>query len=333
MANIKHLELLKQGIEVWNKWISENHGVSPDFSEADLRDLSLGAVSKNGVMHGATFKDANFNKALLSGVTLDGANLVGANFSEANLSGVTLTHTLMFNTNFSFADLSHADFTASVWMRVILGDTDLRGAKGLEETDHFAPSVIDHQTFIRSGKLPTSFLRKCGLPDNLIEYFPSLLLSEPIQFNSCFISYSHKDEDFVRRLYSRMREAELRVWFAPEDIQGGQKIHEQIYQAIQIHDRLLIVLSENSLKSEWVMTEIRKARKVELKENRRKLFPIRLVSFEIIQDWECFDADTGKDLAVEIREYFIPDFSNWKDHDAFEAAFKRLLNDLSVREI
>jgi hypothetical protein len=32
--------------------------------------------------------------------------------------------------------------------------------------------------------------------------------------------------------------------------------------------------------------------------------------------------------AREIREYFIPDFTNWKAHDAFEAAFARLLNEL-----
>ena len=35
----------------------------------------------------------------------------------------------------------------------------------------------------------------------------------------------------------------------------------------------------------------------------------------------------GKDMAREIREYFIPDFSNWKDHDAFEAAYQRLMED------
>jgi hypothetical protein len=76
--------------------------------------------------------------------------------------------------------------------------------------------------------------------------------------------------------------------------------------------------------SEWVMTEIRKAREVEKKENRRKLFPIRLVDMETLQAWTCFDADTGKDLAVEVREYFIPDFSNWKDDKSFEAAFLKL---------
>ena len=40
---------------------------------------------------------------------------------------------------------------------------------------------------------------------------------------------------------------------------------------------------------------------------------IVFVAFETLRDWECFDGDTGKDSAREIREYFIPDFSNWKD--------------------
>ena len=125
----------------------------------------------------------------------------------------------------------------------------------------------------------------------------------------------------------------MRVWFAPENLKGGKKLHEQLFEAIQIHDRLLIVLSEHSIQSEWVMTEIRKARETEKKEKRRKLFPIRLTDFETLRDWTCFDADTGTDLAVEVREYFIPDFSNWKDHAAFESAFARLKKDLEAETL
>jgi hypothetical protein len=66
--------------------------------------------------------------------------------------------------------------------------------------------------------------------------------------------------------------------------------------------------------------------------NWRKLFPICLVDFEAIREWQCFEADVGKDSAVEVREYSIPDFSNWKDHDSFEAAFARLLKDLKVED-
>ena len=124
----------------------------------------------------------------------------------------------------------------------------------------------------------------------------------------------------------------LRVWFAPEDIRGGKKLHEQIERAIQFHDRLLLVLSENSVHSEWVITEIRNALKIEKRDGRRKLFPIRLCDFDTLRKWECFDADFGKDLANEVRQYFTPDFSNWKTHDDFEAAFAKLLRDLRASE-
>jgi hypothetical protein len=75
-------------------------------------------------------------------------------------------------------------------------------------------------------------------------------------------------------------------------------------------------------------TEIAEARKREVRDQRRVLFPIRLASFETLRDRECFDADTGKDSAREIREYFIPDFSNWRNHDSYQEAFQRLIADL-----
>lgn len=59
-------------------------------------------------------------------------------------------------------------------------------------------------------------------------------------------------------------------------------------------------------------------------------FPIRLVDFETIEKWECFDIDSKKDLAIEVREYYVPDFSNWKDHDAFEAEFEKLVEALKA---
>ena len=77
-------------------------------------------------------------------------------------------------------------------------------------------------------------------------------------------------------------------------------------------------------------TEIAKARSREIREKRRMLFPLRLVEFETLRNWECFDAYTGKDSAREIREYFISDFSNWKNHNVYKTAFDRLLSDLKA---
>ena len=152
------------------------------------------------------------------------------------------------------------------------------------------------------------------------------------QPSSCFISYSTKDQEFADRLYADLGNEGVRCWFAPHDIQAGRKIHEQIDQAIRRYDRLLLILSEHSMSSEWVQTEIARARQKEIDEQRQILFPISLVSFAKIRDWKCFDADTGKDSAREIREYFIPDFSNWKDDGSYQQAFQRLATDLNAGE-
>jgi hypothetical protein len=210
---------------------------------------------------------------------------------------------------------------------IVFSNVDLSTAESLDTVVHEGPSSIGIDTLYKSkGRIPEVFLRGCGVPDGLIAYLPTLLASQ--DFHSCFISYSHMDEEFAKRLHSRMRDEHLRVWYAPEEMKGGRKLHEQIEQAIRVYDKLLLVLSETSMKSEWVATEIYHARQREVKEKRQVLFPIRLVPFEAIKEWKCFDADTGKDMAREIREYFIPDFSDWKDHDCFEAGFKRLLADL-----
>ena len=209
---------------------------------------------------------------------------------------------------------------------------DLRAVKGLETVHHVGPSVIGIDTIFQSnGNIPEAFLRGCGIPDDFITYMKSLA-ANPIEFYSCFISYSTKDQEFADRLYADLQNKGVRCWFAPNDIQAGKKIHEQIDEAIRRYERLLLILSPNSMKSPWVKTEIRKARKRERTEKKRVLFPVRLVSFEAIRDWELFDADEGKDLAGEIREYFIPDFSDWKKHDSYAKGFQSLLRDLKTEE-
>ena len=287
-----------------------------DLSGANLRDVKLGGANLLGAdLSDADLSGANLHDAKLGGADLSGANLLGADLSDADLSGANLRD----------ADLGYT----------VITNVDLSEVRGLDAVKHWDPSSVGIDTLFHSrGRIPAEFLRGCGVPDQWITYLPSLVgMLAPIQFYSCFISYSTKDEDFAQRLHSRMHEKGLRVWYSPKDIKGGQKLHEQIDQAIRGYEKLLLVLSPNSMNSEWVKTEIRKARKIEIKEGQQKLFPIRLVDFEVIRDWECFDADSGKDLGVEIREYFIPDFTNWMDHDAFEKAFDRLLDDLKPEEM
>jgi hypothetical protein len=52
--------------------------------------------------------------------------------------------------------------------------------------------------------------------------------------------------------------------------------------------------------------------------------------FSKVREWQCFDTDTGKDSAREVREYFIPDFSNWKAADSYQEALRRLVKNLKT---
>ena len=60
------------------------------------------------------------------------------------------------------------------------------------------------------------------------------------------------------------------------------------------------------------------------------LFPISVVPFDQIKKWKLFDADTGIDSARKIREYFVPDFSNWRDHDVYAKALDLLVRSLKA---
>src|SRR5262249_7376965 len=158
----------------------------------------------------------------------------------------------------SYAGMRFADLSEAILDRTVLTGVDFTGSLGLESCKHAGPSPVDFATLRLSGMLPLPFLRGCGLDDALIAYLPSFL-NQPIQFYSCFISYSTKDQEFAERLHADLQNKGIRCWFASHDVCGGKKLHEQIDDAIRVHDRLLLILSDNSMSSEWVKTEIAKA--------------------------------------------------------------------------
>jgi uncharacterized protein YjbI with pentapeptide repeats len=79
MANPEHLKILKQGVEAWNKWISEHPVSIPDLSGADLGNAILSC-------------------AILSGAILSGAILINTNLGDADLSGADFTYALLSRT-------------------------------------------------------------------------------------------------------------------------------------------------------------------------------------------------------------------------------------------
>ena len=283
-----------------------------NLREADLRESNL--------------KSVNFSNSVLRGASLEEANLTNANFREADLSWAnfkktSLIRTELYEANCSHASFQNAKFDLAGFGMTILGDVDLKGANGLETCFHNNRSILDYQTLLRSGTLPLKFLRGCGLPENLINYLPSLF-NEAIQFYSCFISYSSKNHPFAERLYADLQSKEVRCWFAPEDLKIGEKIRVGIDESIRKYDKLLLVLSKHSIESEWVEKEVETAMEQERKQKRTVLFPVML-------DNSVLEIESGWPADIR-RSRNIGDFRKWKDHDSYQKAFDRLLRDLKA---
>jgi uncharacterized protein YjbI with pentapeptide repeats len=321
------------GADLSEARLRQAHLTEADLERADLRKADLsGADLKEADLGGADLSEVDLSEANLSNANLRGANLRRANLRRAYVRAADFSHADLVATVFDYTYVDGANFDQAHLALTTFANIDLSTVRSLETVFHKGPCSVGLDTILRSrGKIPEVFLRGCGVPDNIITYIPSLV-GQVFDFYSCFISYSSKDDEFAKRLHTRLQQEKPRVWFAPEDIKAGRKLYPQIDEAIRLHDKLLLVFSVDSMESEWVATEIRRARNAERDQKRQKLFPIRLCDMDTLRRWECFDADSGKDLAVEVREYHIPDFSNWKDHDSFEAAFKRLLRDLRKDE-
>ncbi len=203
------------------------------------------------------------------------------------------------------------------------GNVDLSTVKGIETIKHHGPSLIGIDTVYRSqGNIPEIFLRGAGVPEPFIVNMKSLVAAmSPIEFYSCFISYSTEDQDFADRLYADLQAKGVRCWFAPEDLKIGDPFRQRIDDAIRRYDKLLVVLSETSVASTWVESEVEAA----LERERRPdggvvLFPIRLDD-AVMQTSQAWAADIR-------RKRHMGDFTRWHDHDSYQKAFQRLLRDL-----
>lgn len=279
--------------------------------EADLHEANL---------RGADLGEADLQNAYLREACLIETRLENADFRRASLSKADFRGALLLGTEFREANLYEADFTGAFVGRTGFVDIDLRMVRGLETLRQIGPSAISIGTlYMSEGMIPDAFLRGAGVSDEVISLAKGI--AGGIQFYSCFISYSSKDQEFADRLYADLQAKGIRCWLATEDLKIGDRFRQSIDEAIRLHDKLLVVLSEHSVNSGWVESEVEAAFE---RENRDKgrlvLFPVRLDNavMEAPQAW-----------AADIRrKRHIGDCTNWRDHDAYKKAFERVLRDL-----
>lgn len=263
---------------------------------------------------------ANFFRADLARADLTGANLTDANLTAANLTAADLTEADLRGANLYGALLNHANIEKAVLGGTILANVNLGSTRGLSSCKHEGPSALDYVTLSKSSGIPQTFLLGSGLPQAFIDFLPSLT-GQPFQLYSCFISYTSKDEDFARKLHTDLQKLGIRAWFAPNELRASEGTQDQLDAAIRAHDKLVLILSRESIKSQWVKHEVEKALNTERETQRTIIFPLKLDDsiFQISEPW-----------MEPLKRINMLDFSSWRNEQLYMSSLSRLAKALTL---
>jgi TIR domain/PGAP1-like protein len=147
--------------------------------------------------------------------------------------------------------------------------------------------------------------------------------STPSDYHTCVLSYATDDKAFAEKLYIDLKQKGVTCWFAPYDLKPGDKLRTRIYEKIRKNNKLLLILSEHAVTSDWVEREVELAFERESQPSKPLvLFPIRLDDAVM---------RTEAPWAGDIRRIrFIGDFTQWQNEQAYQGALQRLLHDLQA---
>jgi len=156
---------------------------------------------------------------------------------------------------------------------------------------------------------------------------------DPIQFYSCFISYSHADKAFACRLHDTLQGRGIRCWLDERQLLPGDPLYEHIDRGIRLWDKFLLCCSEHSLKpSSWVDKEIVTVLEKEDELTRQRgqkvhtLIPLNLDGYLFGDGWKS-------GYRAQIRNRLAADFTGWEHSNTkFEEQVENVIRALRVDE-
>lgn len=303
--------------------LSDCNLASADLSSAQLqsstinRTLAEWANFSDACLDDATLMGSSFEKAQMERTSMLKVNAARSSFEMAILDMADLTEAYLSSTSFLGACLRGAVLSNARLGLTVFVDTNLYGAVRLESCMHGTFSYIDHRTLAQSGKVNFDFMKACGVPESLIRHYPNLVKGT-IRYMDCFISCSEADIEFAELLYRNLEGSGVNCWLYKHDMPWGARQWDSIDSAITENDKLILVLSKDSIQSEWVEDEITKAFAEERQRKKDILLPLRL------DDAVMTSSEPWASKVKNSRN--IADFQHWRNSEQYRNLLHQLLD-------
>ncbi len=117
-----------------------------------------------------------------------------------------------------------------------------------------------------------------------------------------FLSYSFHDKEFAQHLATDLRKEDVKVWLTDEQIKVGDRIKDTIRNGISSSQWVIIILSKNSSRSDFISIELSFALDEEQKRDRPFILPILIDDTKLpiqLQDKQYADFRKNYELGLE----------------------------------
>jgi hypothetical protein len=126
MANQEHLDILMQGVDVWNNWRQQHPEIKPNLGGAGLKGANLSGANLSETNLSGAIMGAKLNNACLNQTNLNDTDFKGADFTRAILIGADLSGAHLVHTNLTDATLMYCRiYGISAWDVKLNGATQL----------------------------------------------------------------------------------------------------------------------------------------------------------------------------------------------------------------
>jgi hypothetical protein len=127
-----------------------------------------------------------------------------------------------------------------------------------------------------------------------------------------FLSHSWKDKFFVNKLAEQLAARGVEVWVDSAELKVGDSLFQSVSKAIADNDHFAIILSHNSVSSNWVQRELQLAMNLVLEKKNRRILPILIERCEV---------------PLFLRDLLYADFTDQRN---FDSALVQVLGALGI---
>lgn len=160
-----------------------------------------------------------------------------------------------------------------------------------------------------SERLPQFELRKPGQALGVMFNQYHLRRIKPEPPIKVFVSHSSKDSKIASQITDQLKRFGIGAWYSDEDIPAGERYAERILDGLMSSNWILVIVSADSVRSDWVRAEVKTAMTVPHLRNR--ILPLALDESSAAQinpdlaELQTLDGGVTQDLGERIGNFIL----------------------------